>query len=698
VSRFRYPSGRAVAAAGVAYGPEAAGDSYRGLYVGAAEVGRLLARRPLVPPLGAHGTSDGSPALGRGPRFRRLQEAFDLSAFDVDALAVALAPELDLRYERLFAYLQDDVSRRRPGVDLVLNLLCQDAVSKLARRARFAADAPLVRHGLVHLVSEPGHLEPPLLSRALTLDEQIVALLAGAPGLDSRLAPFCRRVPPAPGCREAYLAAETQLALSTLVREARAERRPLRLHFQGLPGSGRRATAEALAAEAGAVLLVTDLARAVEARVDLALVLPLVFRQAWLEDAVLFLENVDALRDEDRGLPFQRLLEHLAGSPGVSVLGGVRPWAPPTGGALGVVAVSFPLPTVEQGRRLWAARLESEGAALTDADLDALATRFRLMPSQIDDAAATAANLARLRAAARGEEPADAPAVTLADAFAAARPHGGHDLAWLALKVEAVYAWDDIVLPPDALEQLREVCRRMVHRHRVLEEWGFGRKLPYGRGVNALFSGPSGTGKTMAAEIIASELALDLYRIDLSQVVSKYIGETERNLEQVFTAAERTNAVLFFDEADALFGKRSEVRDAHDRYANIEIAYLLQRVEHYEGLAILATNLRQNLDDAFLRRLQFIVEFPFPDEADRLRIWRGAWPPGAPLGHDVDLPLLARRLRLTGGSIRNITLAAAFLAAAEGRPVGMAHVLRATRREMEKMGQKAREDDLVGPA
>jgi SpoVK/Ycf46/Vps4 family AAA+-type ATPase len=288
--------------------------------------------------------------------------------------------------------------------------------------------------------------------------------------------------------------------------------------------------------------------------------------------------------------------------------------------------------------------------------------------------------------------------VTLADAFAAARPHSGHDLAWLALKVEAVYAWDDIVLPPDALEQLREVCRRMVHRHRVLEEWGFGRKLPYGRGVNALFSGPSGTGKTMAAEIIASELALDLYRIDLSQVVSKYIGETERNLEQVFTAAERTNAVLFFDEADALFGKRSEVRDAHDRYANIEIAYLLQRVEHYEGLAILATNLRQNLDDAFLRRLQFIVEFPFPDEADRLRIWRGAWPPGAPLGHDVDLPLLARRLRLTGGSIRNITLAAAFLAAAEGRPVGMAHVLRATRREMEKMGQKAREDDLVGPA
>ena len=202
--------------------------------------------------------------------------------------------------------------------------------------------------------------------------------------------------------------------------------------------------------------------------------------------------------------------------------------------------------------------------------------------------------------------------------------------------------------------------------------WGFGRKLAQGKGVTALFAGPSGTGKTMAAEVIAGELGLDLYKIDLAGVVSKYIGETEKNLDRIFAAAEDANAILFFDEADALFGKRSEVRDAHDRYANIEIAYLLQKMEEYDGVAILATNLRSNLDEAFVRRLAFTVHFPFPDEADRRRIWRGIWPAATPLAADVDLDFLAAQFKLSGGNIKNIALAAAFLAAADGRPVAMA--------------------------
>jgi SpoVK/Ycf46/Vps4 family AAA+-type ATPase len=221
----------------------------------------------------------------------------------------------------------------------------------------------------------------------------------------------------------------------------------------------------------------------------------------------------------------------------------------------------------------------------------------------------------------------------------------------------------------------------------VFGDWGFARRLGSRTGVNALFSGPPGTGKTMAAEVLASDLGLDLYKIDLSSVVSKYIGETEKNLERIFTAAENANVILFFDEADALFGKRSEVRDSHDRYANVEISYLLQRMEEYDGLAILASNLRQNMDEAFVRRLHFIVEFPFPDEEDRRRIWDVHFPAELPREADVDTASLARSYKLTGGSIRSIVLDAAFLAAAEGRAVSAQHLVRAARREYQKMGK-----------
>jgi SpoVK/Ycf46/Vps4 family AAA+-type ATPase len=240
------------------------------------------------------------------------------------------------------------------------------------------------------------------------------------------------------------------------------------------------------------------------------------------------------------------------------------------------------------------------------------------------------------------------------------------------------------------------MCQRVTHRQRVLGDWGFDRKLSLGKGVNALFAGPSGTGKTMAAEIIANELGLDLYKINLAGVVSKYIGETEKNLDRIFTAAENANAILFFDEADALFGKRSEVRDSHDRYANIEISYLLQKMEQYEGIAILATNLRQNLDDAFVRRLAFTIHFPFPNETQRREIWTKTWPAAVPLGSDVDLDFLATQFKLSGGNIKNIALASAFLAAADGGVVSMEHLCHATQREYQKLGKVLSDAELYG--
>ena len=235
---------------------------------------------------------------------------------------------------------------------------------------------------------------------------------------------------------------------------------------------------------------------------------------------------------------------------------------------------------------------------------------------------------------------------------------------------------------------------RAQHQTKVLSEWGFDSHLSMRKVINALFTGIPGTGKTMAAEALARELQLDLYKIDLSQIVSKYIGETEKNLDRIFTAAATSNAILLFDEADALFGKRSEVKDARDRYANIEIGYLLQKMEEYEGIAILTTNLGNNIDDAFTRRLSFIIGFPFPKEPERYQIWQHIFPDKTPRSADLDIEFMARRFEIAGGNIRNIALAAAFLAAAEGVEIGMSHLIRATRREYQKIGKIILDEDL----
>jgi len=248
------------------------------------------------------------------------------------------------------------------------------------------------------------------------------------------------------------------------------------------------------------------------------------------------------------------------------------------------------------------------------------------------------------------------------------------------------------VLPKDQLEILQELLNTVKKRPFVLHEWGLREKLTASAGIAVLFTGPPGTGKTMAAEVLAGELGLDLYKINLSSVVSKYIGETEKNLEKIFNEAESSNAILFFDEADAIFGKRSEVKDAHDRYANIEVSYLLQRMEDYDGVTILATNLRANLDDAFMRRLQFALDFPFPEAVDRVRLWNTLFPDDLPSDPELDLERMAEHFRLAGGNIRNIIVSAAYLAATNGNVVKMEHLLHGTRRELQKMGRLVDED------
>jgi SpoVK/Ycf46/Vps4 family AAA+-type ATPase len=274
-----------------------------------------------------------------------------------------------------------------------------------------------------------------------------------------------------------------------------------------------------------------------------------------------------------------------------------------------------------------------------------------------------------------------------AEADLTTRTQSQRDLRSLAQRIEPVYSWNDLVLPVATLTQLQEVAAALKNRHVVYTRWGFEEKLSRGKGLKALFADDAGTGKTMTAEVMARELGLDLYKIDLSAMVSKYIGETEKNLDRIFRAAQSSNAIIFFDEADALFGKRSEVKDAHDRYANIEVAYLLQKIEEYDGFVILATNLALNIDDAFKRRMNYTVEFPFPDEHHRELLWRGMFPPQTPLAEDLDFAFLARQFSMSGGNIKNAALAAAFLAAAEESTVQMRHLIQSVAREWQKLGK-----------
>jgi SpoVK/Ycf46/Vps4 family AAA+-type ATPase len=334
----------------------------------------------------------------------------------------------------------------------------------------------------------------------------------------------------------------------------------------------------------------------------------------------------------------------------------------------------------------FAERVTAWRRLLPDADVDGVAARFRLGLGQISRAADIA------HASARGE---GRSSLASGDLERGAREASRTALGTLATRVEPRHGWDDLVLPSRQLEQLHQIDARLRHRDLVLSGWGFERIAGRAEGLKILFAGPSGTGKSMASSVLAAGLGLDLFRIDLAGLVSKYVGETEQNLERLFAAAHDANAVLLFDEADALFGKRSEVKDAHDRYANIEVAYLLQRMEDHPGAVVLATNLRSNMDDAFLRRLDVVVDFPLPTVEDRKRLWRHMLPDEAPVADDVDVDELAKLFELTGGSIRNCTVTAAFLSAADGGSITMAHVVQAVALEYRKNGRLTLEADFA---
>lgn len=693
------------------------GDMVREQTISTEENTRVLMERMMRE---AEELADASVAQGELVRLEHLKFAFSLDWLELNAFLLALAPALDLRYEQLYSYLQNDINRKRPTVSLLLNLLCNPGSARLAGLARFGQDSTLFRYSLLETVVEPGVSQPSVLSQGVAVDRSVVGWLLGRYQPHADLAPFVRLYAQGASREDRLLATPFEQTLNYVA----GAQEPILL-FYGSDGAAQKAAAKCLAHAMNKPLLSMDMGGLIASGQPVAQLFRLVLRDARLLDAVILLDEWDAcLQDQEAPL---FLLAELYGHPGPIVIAGRQSWQPRgMERARSILPLTFELPDYAQRKLLWRYYLdlaagnvpqekapgESAGAGnnsvialsgkngkapgrksnrrngrvvdVREVDPVEMAGQFTLSSSQIRDAVASGLDHALRRREALSQE----------DLYLGARMHSGVRLSDLARKITPRYSWDDIILPPDQIEILRELVATVRGRSKVLEEWGLGKKLASSAAVTVLFAGPPGTGKTMSAEVIAMDLGLDLYKIDLSNMVSKYIGETEKNLERVFTEAQSSNAILFFDEADAIFGKRAGVKDARDRYANIEVSYLLQRMEYYDGVTILATNLRSNIDEAFLRRLQFAVDIPFPDEKDRLRIWETLFPEDIPRAPNLPLDEMAKRFRLAGGNIRNVILGAAYLAAGEGTEINVQHLLHATRREFQKMGRLVPDDQL----
>jgi hypothetical protein len=669
-------------------------DEFRGLYISDQQVDELL--------LQAHqdGTVDSSveeltamaDQLGEAIRedptspLQRLAQRFNLDPLDRDVLLLALAPEIDLKYETLFAYLNNDVTRKWPTTDLATRLLANDPLQMLATRSRLSPDAPLLSEGLVVPI-EAGAERRPLLASGFAVAEPVARVVLGLPFDTTSLQPWAR-VQLAGNVTwdqvSCAMSSRRQLQrLAVLIGSSGSSQLPL-VVLEGPPGSGRRTAAQAMCSDLELGLVELDwaaLQRNDEAtlrrRLQSLMLHTRLFRLAVCVRA-------DEISEPDSSAAagvvehfFDRLRDRRVPILFSCAINGRRPALSRSTPSL---VVRFDDLDYHERTQMWQAALAEQCCEVGEEVVNAVADRFVLTPSQIRCAAAEAVLSHHLSSGEK--EGLDSERLR-----EAARSQSSADLGRLASRVPPLHGWDDLVLPDSTLERVREIVAAIEHRHVVFGDWGFARRLGNSSGLMALFSGVSGTGKTMTAAVIARELGLELYRIDLSAVVSKYIGETEKNLDRIFTAARRANGILFFDEADALFGKRSEVKDAHDRYANIEIAYLLQKMEDYEGVAILASNLGRNIDQAFSRRMHFVVDFPRPSESHRERLWKGMFPRETPLGDDIDLPFLARQFELTGGDIRTVALDAVFMAARNSKVVTMATLIKAMARQMIKQGK-----------
>jgi hypothetical protein len=644
-------------------------------------------------------------AMEPPPALHILSQRLGLSPFERDLLLLCAALELDTRIAALCALAQGDPARPYPTFALALALFDDPAWEALS------PERPLRYWRLIE-INQPG--AQPLTTSAMRAEERVVSELKGLRYLDDRLAPLL--VPFDATVRVEDLPESQATAVHLAVQHLQQGASPVQL--VGTDSISQQLVAQAAASELGLhpYRLPMELLPAQAA--ELETLARLWQRESLLLPIALYLDAQDVdgpTQPESPASPAVSALHRFVARSQGPFLLGTRDIRPGMGTVTTAVEVDKPTPAEQQA--IWADALAGEKYAVSSEQV--VVEGPALLAGQFNLNGITIRQIVH-RVISQDATEDDESTSRITELWAASLLTTSPRLDMLAQRLDAKATWDDIVLPDEELTLLRRIAGQVRQRSLVYDEWGFRAKMNRGLGINALFAGESGTGKTMAAEVIANDLRLNLYRIDLSAVVSKYIGETEKNLRRLFDAAEDGGAILFFDEADALFGKRSEVKDSHDRYANIEINYLLQRMESYRGLAILATNMKSALDNAFVRRLRFIVNFPFPGPAERQAIWDRVFPPQTQVvtgdylaaaaaqvkrgemaqetqdelaQERVDMARLAR-FNLTGGNIHNVALNAAFLAAQAGTPVTMTHILAAARAEFRKMGRPIREADF----
>lgn len=638
-------------------------DPFRGLYLGDDAVDRLLNPRPdpdvtdAAARTAVNASASEAEAAGTVIRLRDLARTAQLTDVDIELLIICLLPDLDSRFERLYGYLNDDVSRRRATVDLALALAGASPLSVTAR-LRLSPGAPLIDHGLVE-IEETGR---PFLTRALRVPDRVTAHLLG----DNTFEPTMNHIVSDFGHFATPLTDTIAAALNNRCRL---------IYIRDQAGGAGAAAAATAVVAAGRSDLGIDATRL--GGEILSDVVTAVRREALLRSAVVVFEATDAIADD-----IGTLVQQLSQSTLPVIIVGRLPWNP---GWCEAVPLILDAPRLRESDRLslWTDALAESPTTVLASDVGG---HFTLTPVQVRRAVRSA----------QIEADAAKHAVTAVHLQAGARAQNAAGLERLARRIMPAVGWPDLIVPAPVLDSLQDLSDRARHRDRVLTEWGMRRGGARGRGVIGLFAGESGTGKTLAAEVIAADLGLEMYTVGLSSVVSKWIGETEKNLDEIFDEAESVNAVLVFDEADALFGKRSEVRDAQDRYANIETAYLLQRMESFDGLAILTTNLRSNLDDAFTRRLDSVVDFPQPDASARLDLWRRCLLPPVPVADDIDLSYCAESFTLAGGNIRSASVTAGYRAAADERAITTADIVAAIAHEYRKLGRLIGEREFGG--
>jgi len=640
---------------------------------------------------------------GTQTRFERLCSRCGLSPLDQEIMLIALAPEIDRRYRRVFSFLHDDFTRGIPSVGLIVDILAPilDGEDRLALMSRLEAGSPLIRRGLVHLPPPRSDDGRPLAQRHVRVGDAAGGWLLGVPRMSEVVADRARfrGVPELPP--SVALPADGDTVVANLEELIRSSSRSVTVSIVSKELAGGRAVVDLLCCRLGVPVVQIELATFLGGGERVLEEVGQALRDAYLFGAALHVSGFPDVSLEEQSVlrNLEVVWRRVQDYEGHILLPVISP-APAAWlleGRHGVSITVAPPDFADRIRVLTELLAQSGVASGVEPDeVETIASRYRLGRQQLSSTVAFARDCAWSRFQSGEGDGETEATIFFDDLVGGARAQFKRDIGSLARRLEPKFGFDDLVLPEMQMVHLRELLAFVERRGLVYETWDFQSKFPRGTGAKALFFGRSGTGKTMAAEVLAKGLGLDLFKVDLSSVVSKWVGETEKNLATIFDRAEEAQAVLLFDEADALFGARTSVGSAVDRYANLETNYLLQRIEDYDGIAVLSSNLKQNIDEAFTRRFHFVIEFPFPDRASREEIWQRAFPVSAPLADDVDFKFLADRFKFTGGNIKNSVLRAAFLGATAGHEISMEHVLRGVLREYQNLEREPTERDF-GP-